>query len=97
MSLVSPPIAAVHLPPPVGRATSPPQTCSNESVETVKPPTCASLTALSFAFDRQTKSLRVVITDEASGEVLRKIEYTAISPKTHRADKMQGVLMDQRA
>jgi hypothetical protein len=87
----------VHLPLPLGSATSPSQTSSAESADCVRPPACSSLTSLSFAFDRQTKSLRVVITDQASGEVLRKIEYTAIPPKTHRADKLQGLLLDQRA
>ena len=53
--------------------------------------------ALSFAFDIVTKSLHVVVTDQASGEVVRKIAYSHLLIDVHRSDQLHGVLLDQFA
>ena len=97
MPNLSLPIAAAHPVPPVGSVTSPLTPAATDLVNPTKAPASPHTTNLSFAFDRETKSLRVVITDPLSGEVLRKIEYTSIPPQTHRSDKLQGLLLDQRA
>lgn len=68
---------------------------------TVLPPAAAvrspSTVALSFAFDSVHKTLNVVVTDERSGEVLRKIEYNQIPHDVHRPDKLSGLLLNQFA
>ena len=68
---------------------------------TVLPPAAAvrspSTVALSFAFDTVHKILYVVVTDERSGEVLRKIEYNQIPHDVHRPDKLSGLLLNQFA
>jgi hypothetical protein len=97
MSKLSLPIAVVHPAHPVGSTTSSLQAAAIEPMETAKPSTVTSTTALSFAFDRVTQSLQVIITDQVSGEVLRKLEYTAIPSHTHQTDKLQGLLLDQLA
>jgi uncharacterized FlaG/YvyC family protein len=56
-----------------------------------------STVALSFAFDSVQKILNVVIKDERSGEIVRKIEYTHIPHDVHRPEKLNGLLMNQFA
>jgi uncharacterized FlaG/YvyC family protein len=53
--------------------------------------------ALSFAFDRVTQSLNVVMTDKNSGEVVRKISYKHLSTTIHKSEKLNGLLLDQFA
>jgi uncharacterized FlaG/YvyC family protein len=53
--------------------------------------------ALSFAFDLVTRSLNIVMTDQSSGEVVRKIAYTRLPNDVHRTDKLHGLLLDQFA
>ena len=52
-------------------------------------------TTLSFAYDAVGKSLNIVMTDKASGEVVRKISYKQISPDLHKTNTLQGLLLDQ--
>ena len=56
-----------------------------------------SAVALSFAFDSIQKTLNVVMTDERSGEVVRTIEFTRLSPDIHHNDRLNGLLLDQFA
>ncbi len=53
--------------------------------------------ALSFAYDIETKSLHVVLTDKASGEVVRKMSYTHFPVGTHQTEQLHGLLLDQMA
>ena len=53
--------------------------------------------ALSFAYDIATKSLHVVLTDKASGEVVRKMSYTHFPVGTHQTEQLHGLLLDQMA
>ena len=52
---------------------------------------------LSFAYDTATKSLHVVLTDKASGEVVRKMSYTHFPVETHQTQQLHGLLLDQMA
>jgi hypothetical protein len=70
------------------------QTNPNPTIETAY---LTNSVALSFAFDIATKSLNVVITDKASGEVVRKMSYTHIPTDVHQPNKLHGLLMDQFA
>ena len=54
-----------------------------------------STVVLSFAFDSLQKTLNVVVKDELSGEVLRKMEYTHIPHNIHHREKLNGLLLDQ--
>ncbi len=56
-----------------------------------------STVALSFAFDSVEKTLNVVITDQRSGEILRKIEYNHIPHDVHQTEKLNGLLLNQFA
>lgn len=56
-----------------------------------------STVALSFAFDSVQKTLNVVIKDERSGEIVRKIKYTGIPHDVHRPEKLNGLLLNQLA
>jgi hypothetical protein len=53
--------------------------------------------ALSFAFDSVTRSLNIVMTDQNSGEVVRKFAYRKLPTDVHRRDKLHGLLLDQFA
>ena len=75
-------------PLPVPSTPAPANTASASSPSTV---------ALSFAFDSVQKILNVVIKDERSGEIVRKIEYTHIPHDVHRPEKLNGLLMNQFA
>ena len=52
---------------------------------------------LSFAYDTATKALHVVLTDKASGEVVRKMSYTHFPVGTHQSEQLHGLLLDQMA
>lgn len=96
MQNMSLPIAVVHPTHAVGSSTVQANTGPADPViNAVNKTMTSNVTALSFVFDRITQSLRVVITDQLSGEVLRKIEYTSMPPHTHQADKLQGLLLDR--
>ena len=64
---------------------------------TNEPSYSSNSVALSFAFDVATKSLNVVMTDKASGEVVRKMSYTHLPTEVHQANKLHGLLLDQFA
>jgi hypothetical protein len=53
--------------------------------------------ALSFAFDSLTQSLNVIMTDKNSGEAVRKISYKSLPIDVHKAEKLNGLLLDQFA
>jgi hypothetical protein len=53
--------------------------------------------ALSFAFDNVTQSLNVIMTDKNSGEVVRKVSYKNLPTDVHKAEKLNGLLLDQFA
>ena len=53
--------------------------------------------AMSFAYDSVAHSLNIVMTDKASGEVIRKITYKHMSSDTHQTRMLQGLLLDQQA
>gem|GEM_PF-3971688 len=61
------------------------------------PALTSSTVALSFAFDTVTKSLNVIMTDQGSGEVVRKISYTRLPSDVHQPSKLHGLLLDQFA
>jgi uncharacterized FlaG/YvyC family protein len=88
-------IAVVPSAPTVANVTTQTQTFKNDPITHVTPST--NTTTLSFAFDSETKSLRVVITDQASGEILRKFEYNAIPSDLYRSPNLLGLLLDQQA
>ena len=58
------------------------------------PPTSVSL---SFTFDSLTRTLNVIMTDKDSGEVVRKISYNSLTTGVHKAEKLNGLLLDQLA
>lgn len=95
MSHVSLAIAVVPPATSVANVTPQTQTFNNDPIKQAPPTT--NTTTLSFAFDSETKSLRVVITDQVSGEILRKIEYNAIPSDLHQSPKLHGLLLDQQA
>jgi len=79
----------IPIAPPLPVPSTPgPATTSASSPSTV---------ALSFAFDSVQKTLNVVIKDERSGEIVRKIEYTHIPHDVHRPEKLNGLLLNQFA
>lgn len=53
--------------------------------------------SLSFTFDTLTQSLNIIMTDKASGEVVRKISYKSLPSDVHKAEKLNGLLLDQFA
>lgn len=53
--------------------------------------------AMSFAYDSVAHSLNIVMTDKASGEVIRKITYKHMSSDVHQTLTLQGLLLDQQA
>lgn len=98
------PIASAHLDEHVATASTaiptPAPLVPANVAQTARPASAAysaSTVALSFAFDSVQKTLQVVITDERSGEVLRKIEYNRIPHDVHRPEKLNGLLLNQWA
>ena len=59
--------------------------------------TVTDSTTLSYSFDRANQSLRIVITDKTSGEVLRSLEFKSFHANLHRTDKLSGLLLDRQA
>lgn len=53
--------------------------------------------SLSYAFDSLTQSLNVIMTDKNSGEVVRKFSYKSLPSDVHKAEKLNGLLLDQFA
>jgi uncharacterized FlaG/YvyC family protein len=53
--------------------------------------------AMSFAYVSVAHSLNIVMTDKASGEVIRKITYKHMSSDVHQTRMLQGLLLDQQA
>ena len=98
MSTVTvPPLAPTHLDAPVAR-TWPNQTQSQVHPES--PPqetfTSSDNTTLSYSFDRTNQSLRIVVTDKISGEVLRNIEFKSFHANLPRTEKLSGLLLDRK-
>ncbi len=90
-----PPIAPAHLDATVARSW-PQQIHSPTEV----PPDLLSNTdntTLSYSIDRVQQSLRIVITDKNSGEVLRNIEFKSFPAHLHRTEKLSGLLLDRHA
>ena len=75
---------------PTAHTTAEPRTTSEQAIN-------ANSVALSFAYDIVTQALNVVMTDKHSGEVVRKISYTHLPTGVHQSNKLQGLLLDQRA
>lgn len=59
--------------------------------------TATESTTLSYSYDRANQSLRIVITDKTSGEVLRSLEFKSFHTNLHRTDKLSGLLLDRQA
>ena len=57
----------------------------------------ASAMAMSFEVDAHTKSLTVVMTDAASGEVVRKISLKGLHGQIHQTGKLLGAMVDTRS
>jgi hypothetical protein len=92
------PIAPAHQDDAVGGMTQNKAATQTKHVPNTNEPSYSSNSvALSFAFDVATKSLNVVMTDKASGEVVRKMSYTHLPTEVHQANKLHGLLLDQFA
>ena len=93
-----PPIAPAHQDDAVGGMTQSKAATHAKLVPNTNEPSYASNSvALSFVFDIATKSLNVVMTDKASGKVVRKMSYTHLPMDLHQANKLHGLLLDQFA
>ena len=57
----------------------------------------ASAMAMSFEVDVHTKALTVVMTDAASGEVVRKINLKGLHGQIHQTAKLVGAMVDTRS
>jgi uncharacterized FlaG/YvyC family protein len=65
--------------------------------EITEPSMKASNVAISFTYDVATKSLHVVMTDNTSGKLVRKMSYSHFPASTHRTEQLHGLLLDQMA
>ena len=78
--------------------TKPSASKEHDKVVQTEPQTQPQVTvALSFAFDTLTQSLNVIMTNKISGEVVRKISYKSLPTEVHKAEKLNGLLLDQFA
>ena len=57
----------------------------------------ANAMAMSFEVDSHTKSLTVVMTDAASGEVVRRISLKGLHGQIHQTGKLLGAMVDTRS
>jgi len=90
------PIAPAHLDAPAARTWAPQKQTPPDS-PSHEIPTKTDNTTLSYSFDRIQQSLRIVVTDKNTGEVLRHIEFKSFHPNLYRTDKLSGLLLDQQA
>ncbi len=70
---------------------------TQENLPTVHPIVKTDNTALSYSFDSIEQALRIELTDQNSGEVLRHIEFKSFPASLHRAEKLSGLLLDIQA
>lgn len=89
------PLASAHLDTPVARTWANPTQGLPDSLahETI---TGMNGSTLSYSFDRTKESLRIIVTDKNSGEVLRSIEFKSFHANLHRTDKLSGLLLDRQ-
>jgi hypothetical protein len=97
-TITVPPLTPTHLDAPVAR-TGPQHTHAQNHAAPAPSEILSNAenTTLSYSFDRIKQSLRIVVTDKVSGEVLRNIEFKSFHPNLHRTEKLGGLLLDQQA
>jgi hypothetical protein len=94
--VTEPPRIPAHLETP-GAWNRAPHTESTPDLQPRVNLTATDSTTLSYSFDRANQSLRIVITDKTSGEVLRSLEFKSFHANLHRTDKLSGLLLDRQA